>query len=60
MFSKAVFHPRIFRNAEKCETSTSFVGYKTSLPAATLARLAHTTGEKEKGILDCYKTVYII
>lgn len=58
IFSKVIFRPRIFRDVEKCDTSTTFVGYKTDLPfyisAAAMARLAHPTGEK--GISDaCYK-----
>jgi L-lactate dehydrogenase (cytochrome) len=44
-----LMRPRVFRNVALCDTSTSFLGHKVSLPffasPVAMARLAHPVGE---------------
>ena len=48
-FSRFFFHPRIMRTVSGCDTSSTILGYKTSIPVyisgSALARLGHPLGE---------------
>jgi len=48
-FSRFFFHPRVMRTVSGCDTSSTILGYKTSIPVyisgSALARLGHPLGE---------------
>ncbi|KAJ8597008.1 hypothetical protein M405DRAFT_756764, partial [Rhizopogon salebrosus TDB-379] len=48
-FSRFFFHPRVMRPVSECDTSTTILGYESSIPVyisgAALARLGHPLGE---------------
>ncbi|KAH7883714.1 FMN-dependent dehydrogenase-domain-containing protein [Phlebopus sp. FC_14] len=48
-FSRFFFHPRVMRKASVIDTSTTMLGYKTSIPVyisgSALAKLGHPLGE---------------
>jgi len=48
-FSRFFFHPRVMKPVSECDTSTTILGYKSSIPVyisgAALARLGHPLGE---------------
>ncbi|KAF8845526.1 hypothetical protein BDN67DRAFT_961886 [Paxillus ammoniavirescens] len=48
-FSRFFFHPRVMRAVSGCDTSTTMLGHKTSIPiyisSAALARRGHPLGE---------------
>ncbi|KIJ08658.1 L-lactate dehydrogenase, partial [Paxillus involutus ATCC 200175] len=48
-FSRLFFHPRVMRAVSGCDTSTTMLGHKTSIPVyisgSALARLGHPLGE---------------
>ncbi|KAI9566623.1 hypothetical protein HD554DRAFT_2220985 [Boletus coccyginus] len=48
-FSRFFFHPRVMRAISGCDTSSTILGYKTSIPVyisgSALARLGHPLGE---------------
>ncbi|KAF8446038.1 FMN-dependent dehydrogenase-domain-containing protein [Boletus edulis BED1] len=48
-FSRFFFHPRVMRSVSGCDTSSTILGYKTSIPVyisgSALARLGHPLGE---------------
>ncbi|KAG0709001.1 FMN-dependent dehydrogenase-domain-containing protein [Suillus ampliporus] len=48
-FGRFFFHPRVMRPVSACDTSTTILGYKSSIPVyisgAALARLGHPLGE---------------
>ncbi|KIK95385.1 hypothetical protein PAXRUDRAFT_827077 [Paxillus rubicundulus Ve08.2h10] len=48
-FSRFFFHPRVMRAVSGCDTSTTMLGHKTSIPVyisgSALARLGHPLGE---------------
>ncbi|KIJ68308.1 hypothetical protein HYDPIDRAFT_106483 [Hydnomerulius pinastri MD-312] len=48
-FSRFFFHARVMRTVSGCDTSTTMLGYKTSIPVyisgSALARLGHPLGE---------------
>ncbi|EGN96174.1 hypothetical protein SERLA73DRAFT_185785 [Serpula lacrymans var. lacrymans S7.3] len=48
-FGRFFFHPRVMRPVSGCNTSTTMLGYKSSIPVyisgAALARLGHPEGE---------------
>jgi isopentenyl diphosphate isomerase/L-lactate dehydrogenase-like FMN-dependent dehydrogenase len=49
VYRSILLRPRIFIDVSKCDTSTTFLGYKLSIPVfvapAAMARLAHPAGE---------------
>lgn len=48
-FSRFFFHPRVMRTVSGCDTSSTILGYRTSIPVyisgSALARLGHPLGE---------------
>lgn len=48
-FSRFFFHPRVMRAISGCDTSSTMLGYRTSIPVyisgSALARLGHPLGE---------------
>ncbi|KAF8559210.1 hypothetical protein OG21DRAFT_1594664 [Imleria badia] len=48
-FSRFFFRPRVMKNVSGCDTSSTILGYKTSIPVyisgSALARLGHPLGE---------------
>lgn len=48
-FSRFFFHPRVMKTVSSCDTSSTILGYKTSIPVyisgSALARLGHPLGE---------------
>jgi L-lactate dehydrogenase (cytochrome) len=48
-FSRFFFHPRVMRTVSGCDTSSTILGYQTSIPVyisgSALARLGHPLGE---------------
>lgn len=48
-FGRFFFHPRVMKPVSQCDTSTTILGYKSTIPVyisgAALARLGHPLGE---------------